>query len=342
MVGGMGVSILLGFIPMFFFAWFIYWLDRYEKEPLLLLVAAFLWGAVISAGVSFILNTLFGAGVYYITGSEGAANFSVSSIIAPIIEELAKGFAVLMILLVLRTEFDSILDGIIYGAVTALGFAATENAYYIFSMGFQISGWAGLWELAFIRIILVGWQHPFYTAFIGIGFGIARMNKSALAKLSAPLGGLFLAIFTHSLHNTLAPLLAYQGTFGGLIFASTIDWLGWGLMLLFIIILINKEKKLLQIHLQEEVKYNLITKNQLNMILSYSARIMLRMRILGSDLPGGIKALKTLNQQAGELAHKKNQFLKLGNESQNIEIIQGIRKKMYQASLVLRPITEQL
>lgn len=340
MIGGMLASIILGFVPMFIFAWLIYWLDRYEKEPIILLVAAFLWGAIISAGISFILNTVLGTGVYLLSGSEVAANFSVSSIIAPIIEECAKGIAVLLVLLFFHSEFDSILDGIIYGAVTALGFAATENAYYIFTMGFQVSGWAGLWELAFIRIILVGWQHPFYTAFTGIGLALARMNRSTVIKILAPVGGLFLAIFTHSAHNTLAPLLAYNGTAGSLLIASQIDWLGWGIMLIFIIVLINREKKLLVLYLQEEIQYNIITKNQYKIILSHSLRNMLRLRLFSSNIQGAYRALNILNQQAGELAHKKNQYLKFGDESNNLETIQSIRKELYHASTALRPMTE--
>jgi hypothetical protein len=232
------------------------------------------------------------------------------------------------------------LDGIIYGAVTALGFAATENAYYIYSMGFQVSGWSGLFELAFIRIILVGWQHPFYTAFTGIGLAIARLNKPLVVKLFAPIGGYALAVFTHSMHNTLAPLLASNGTLGGLIFASQLDWLGWLLMLIFILAMIYREKKLLQLHLVEEVKYNIITQAQYDMLLSPLARKALRVNIHHSSIKNGKQALKTLNQQTAELVHKKNQLMKFGDESGNLESIQSIRKKIYSASTCLRPLTD--
>jgi hypothetical protein len=36
------------------FAAFVYWLDRYEKEPVALLGAAFMWGVVIAAGGAYI------------------------------------------------------------------------------------------------------------------------------------------------------------------------------------------------------------------------------------------------------------------------------------------------
>ena len=125
-------ALFFGFVPMFMFAAFVNWLDRYEKEPKLLLGAAFLWGVVIAGGGAYILNTALGIGIYALTGSEGAAEFGTTSIAAPIIEEALKGLAVLVVFLMFRNEFDSVLDGVVYGAVTAMGFAAIENVLYIY------------------------------------------------------------------------------------------------------------------------------------------------------------------------------------------------------------------
>ena len=77
------VSLFFGFVPMFFFAALVYWLDRYEKEPKILLGATFFWGVVIAAGGAFIINTAFGIGIYVFTGSEGAAEIGTTSIVAP-------------------------------------------------------------------------------------------------------------------------------------------------------------------------------------------------------------------------------------------------------------------
>ena len=46
---GILASIFFGFVPMFLFAGFVYWIDRYEKEPKLLLGGVFIWGAVIAS-----------------------------------------------------------------------------------------------------------------------------------------------------------------------------------------------------------------------------------------------------------------------------------------------------
>ena len=205
------VSFIIGFGSALLFAYILYWLDRFEKEPLLLLGAVFLWGAVVAAGAAFIINTVLGIGIFVFTGSEAATNLTTGSIIAPLVEETLKGAAVLIVFLIFRREFDSVLDGIIYAGVAALGFAATENTYYIYSYGYQEGGWSGLFTLVFVRVILVGWQHPAYTALIGIGLAVARANRSWAVKIAAPLLGWAAAIFTHALHNTIASFASGAG-----------------------------------------------------------------------------------------------------------------------------------
>src|SRR3990172_3970442 len=244
------VSIFFGFAPMFLFAGFINWLDRYEKEPKALLGAAFMWGVLIAGGGAYIINTVLGLGVYIVTGSEGATDFATASIIAPVVEESLKGLAVLVVFFLFRKEFDSILDGIIYAGTTALGFAAIENVLYIYEYGYLESGWDGLWQLIFIRVILVGWQHPFYTAFTGIGLAIARMNRNVLVKVIAVLGGFATAVFAHAFHNTFGGLI---GGIEGLAIGTFVDWIGWFFMLLFIVWMVFNERNILKRHLHEKI-----------------------------------------------------------------------------------------
>ena len=47
-------AFFFGFVPMLLLAAFVNWLDRYEKEPILLLGGVFLWGAVVAAGSAFL------------------------------------------------------------------------------------------------------------------------------------------------------------------------------------------------------------------------------------------------------------------------------------------------
>jgi protease PrsW len=317
------VSIFFGFVPMFLFAAFINWLDRYEKEPKALLGAAFMWGVLIAGGGAYIINTVLGLGVYIVTGSEGATDFATASIIAPIVEESLKGLAVLVVFFLFRKEFDSVLDGIIYAGITALGFAAIENVLYIYNYGYQEGGWSGLWQLVFIRVILVGWQHPFYTAFTGIGLAIARMNRNFLVKILAVLGGFSAAVFTHAFHNTFGSLI---GGIEGLAIGTFVDWTGWFFMLVFIIWMIVSERNILKRHLQAEVHSGLISPAQYYTALSF-AQSGARLNALSS---GNYLATSRFYQVCGELAHKKEQYTRLGDEGGNQAIIEKLRGELTQ------------
>ncbi|HEY3311053.1 MAG TPA: PrsW family intramembrane metalloprotease [Anaerolineales bacterium] len=315
-------AIFFGFVPMFFFAYLLYWLDRYEKEPLPLLVGVFAWGLVVAAGGAFILNTLFGMTIFSLTGSESASNFATSSISAPFVEESLKGMAVLLVFLIFRREFDSLLDGIVYAGVTALGFAATENVLYIWR-GFEANGWDGFFQLVLIRVILVGWQHPFYTAFTGIGLAIARMNRSWTVKVIAPLTGFGLAMFTHSFHNTLADI----PFFGEMtcVVGSFLDWFGVMFMFLVILWATARERRKLVIHLEEEVQLDLISPAQYRTACSAWSQALARLKSL---FGGHFHTTNRFYQVCGELAHKKQQLFTLGEEQGNSAIIQQYRLEL--------------
>lgn len=319
---GLIVSVLIGFSTALLFAYILYWLDRFEKEPLLLLGGVFLWGAVVAAGSAFIINTTLGIGVFMFTGSDIATDLATGSIVAPLVEETLKGLAVLIVFLVFRREFDSILDGIIYAGVAALGFAATENAYYIYAYGFLENGWSGIFSLTFIRVILVGWQHPFYTAFFGIGLAMARLNKNWAVKILAPVLGLSLAMFTHGFHNTMASFLS---GLGGLAIGTLVDWSGWLIMFGIIVWATLREGKYLKKYLATEVQAGTITPAHLRTASSGWLQMFARM---GSIFTG--KYIKTARfyQVCGEYAHKRQQYATLGDESGNVAILQKLRAEL--------------
>ena len=328
---GLILSILLGFVPMLFFAGFIYWLDRYEREPFPIILAVFLWGAIVAAGGAFLINTTFGIGIFLVTGSEVATDFSTGSFIAPVVEEIMKGFAVLFVFLFIRREFDSILDGIIYAAIAALGFAATENAFYIYDKGFLESGMAGVIALSFIRIFLVGWQHPFYTSFIGIGLATARLSHKSYIKILAPLTGLSIAIFTHSFHNTLSSIL---NGFEGIAIGALFDWSGWLVMFIFILWNIGRERNLLIMYLRDEISQGILTQNQFQNACSASRQEIVRLKAIfaGKYLP-----TRDFFQICGELAHRKYLLAKVGQEIDNAEQVSQLRIKLKELSLKMAP-----
>ena len=311
------VSVLFAFIPTLLMAWFVYWLDRYEKEPVVLIGATFFWGMVIAAGSAFVINTVFGLGIYMVTGSDAISNQATASLVAPFVEEGLKGLAVLIVFLFFHKEFDSILDGIIYAGIAALGFAAAENVLYIYLYGYLQNGWHGLWSMVLIRDVVVAWQHPFFTAFTGIGLAVARINKNILAKIIAVPLGYGLAVFTHAFHNSFG---AWIGGFPGFALGSLIDWSGWFIMFLFIIMMITREHNILKKQLSEEVTAGIITDGQYRRALSpLTASIALFL--------GGFKASR-FYQACGELALKKEQLKETGDEDGNQKIIDTLRNEL--------------
>jgi hypothetical protein len=218
----------------------------------------------------------------------------------------------LIVLFLFKKEFDSILDGIIYAGIVAIGFAASENVLYMMDRGYNAAGWPGLFDTAWTRLVVIAWVHPFFTAFTGIGLAIARLNRNILVKIIAIVGGFALAVFAHFFHNGLAIFL--PGWLGTLF-----DWFGWFIMGIFIVWMVHSERGKLQRYLKEEVAAGLITESQYQRSLS-----PLNMTLAGF----GGKATARFYQACGELAHKKEQLRKLGDEGGNTEIIESIRKEL--------------
>lgn len=303
---------------MFAYALFVYWLDRYEKEPKLLLGGVFWWGVLVAGLGACVINTSFELGAFIATGSESFSNLATTSVVAPLSEELLKGAAVAVIYFVFRKEFDSILDGIIYGSMVGLGFSALENTLYIFGYGYLESGWSGLAANAVVRIVLIGWLHACMTAFTGIGFAVARLTKNPLVKIIAPFMGLMIAISIHAFHNSLSHFIAAQGlaSLGYMILG---DLPGYAVIVSLIVWANIHERAILKKQLAGEVQRGLISSAEYQKALS---PFTLTTAIFQS------RSASRFYHLLGELAHKKNQRQKLGDEGRNSEMIEALRHQI--------------
>ncbi len=248
-MSALSISLAAAIIPTIIHVLIFYWADRYEREPLWLIIAAFGWGAVPAIIVSVVGEFLLGW--QWINGPESIAGSIVSgAVIAPVVEELAKGLALVAIFLFMRHEFDGVLDGVVYGALIGFGFAMTENFFY-FIGAYDEGGYSQLTMVIFLRAVLFGMNHAFYTGLTGIGLGLARTARSQGAALFWICFGLIAAIVTHSLHNLGASLaeinllglgLSLLVAAGGIILVFTAILLSW-----------RHERFCLQVELAEEV-----------------------------------------------------------------------------------------
>ena len=304
-LSGVLLSVLLGAIPMALYAVVLTWFDRYEKEPWPLMFGVFLWGAVVAAGSALIINTVFGLGFMFVTGSESLASIGMAVLVAPVVEETVKGLAVLGVFLYFYHEFDSVLDGIIYGSLVGFGFAAAENVNYIFT-GFSEAGVEGLFFTAFVRVILIAFLHATLTSFTGIGFAVARLSQGWVRYL-APFAGYAAAIFSHAFHNGLASM----GNVLVCLLGSVLDWLGFLGLFVFILYLVWREGKIMRQHLREEVGLGTMSPGQFQAACSVVGQMSARWGALGG---GRWRSATQFYDLCGELAFKKYQLARVGAE----------------------------
>lgn len=222
------ISLGAAFVPTLLYVLLFYWADRYEREPAWLAFVTFIWGAIPAIIISIIAETTVGVPLLQ-SPSTLAADLMEGAVVAPIVEELAKGLALLWIFYRYRQEFDGVLDGVVYGALVGFGFAMTENFFY-FIGAYMESGWGGLTVLIYLRAIVFGLNHALYTSLMGIGLGIARNRRHPLARAGWILSGLLAAMLTHALHNLGAGLTSVNAlSFGLSLFTAAA---GLGLLLL--------------------------------------------------------------------------------------------------------------
>lgn len=208
------VGVLLAVVPLIIVLVGIHLVDAWEPEPRGILLFAFLWGAAVSVGAAlafdFALQTVqtaLGAGRSDMSDMLGAV------VQAPIVEETAKGFGVLLVLWIFRRQFDGPVDGIVYAATVAAGFAFVENVqYFSVQAARQASGFGGdLGTVFVIRALMAPFGHIIYTSCTGFFLGLAARRTGGVGAVGYFVVGLIPAILLHALWN--GALVVVSGSF---------------------------------------------------------------------------------------------------------------------------------
>lgn len=322
------LSCVAAFIPAIIYLAIIYWFDRYEKEPLWLLTATFFWGAVPSIILALIFNLIFGLPFYALAG-EGVGDALVATLVAPPVEETAKGLALLGIFFFLRHEIDSLLDGIIYGAMVGMGFAMVENVFYFVGI-FEEGGYEAWSMLVFLRAIVFGLNHSLFASLTGLGLAVARLTTNTGVRIGAPILGWSGAVALHFLHNLAASTQQLLFCFAALI----ADWGGVWLMLLIIIWALVQERRWIREYLAEEVAWGTLTTSQYEMACSGRKRFFHRTNMLFSQGPVAFWKAGNFYHQCSELAYKKHHF-KLHQDKKSEQLIPVFRQKISELSRLI-------
>jgi len=178
--------ILLAFAPGLFWLWFIYKKDSFEPEPRRLVIKMFLLGVGIALPASY-FNAYYSYNLFLVT-----------VIAAPIIEEYLK-FWVVRHFAFPMADFNEPMDGIVYAAAVALGFASIENVFYLIQSlkGGQFT------HTLIARSLLSVPAHAIFTSMSGYAMALTKFyyfpNRDEII-----LRGLFVAMGLHALFNFLA------------------------------------------------------------------------------------------------------------------------------------------
>ena len=291
LVGG----IVLAVLPLPVYVLLALWIDRFEKEPVWMLAAAFLWGATAAVFFAFILNTLFEA---IMSGSLGAgAPVATAVLSAPFVEELAKGFALVIFFLWKRDEFDNVLDGIIYATMVGLGFAMTENILY-YGKALAAGGLGASLVTFVLRGVVSPFAHPLFTSMTGIGLGLARQApRGSWLKMAAPAAGICAAMFLHFLWNFSASLGAMF--FLAYVIVMVPAFLG---LITMAIVSLRQEGRIIREHLLPELRNGLLPEREYHALCTVGGRIGGAWRAFGSGGWAERRRRLRLQDLASELA----------------------------------------
>ena len=226
----------------------IWALDLFEREPISLVLAAFLWGGVVATGLAITTNTAFLEALAKLAGPNFAQAWG-AAIVAPPVEETFKYLGVVMIYLVARTEIDDLFDGFVYGALIGLGFAAVENVQYFIQAVASAGGGDQvgpvLW-MFLLRSLLVGaYMHVLWTGLTGLGFAyyVTQRHQPRQKRLLYAAGLFVLGVVAHVIWNS--PLLTgLLSDIGGIVVFGVIKGLPFlGFLALLVVLARRRERR---------------------------------------------------------------------------------------------------
>jgi len=162
--------LLLALAPAILLMMYVYFRDRYEKEPIGLILKGILLGAVIIFPVGLIENyiTVFGKGLGKFSGAAYQG-----FIVAGATEEAFK-FLMVYILIWRNRNFNEKFDGIVYAVSVSLGFAAIENLFYVFSNNSV--------QVGLLRAVTAVPGHTIFGIVMGFYLGMARFSIAERGK----------------------------------------------------------------------------------------------------------------------------------------------------------------
>jgi protease PrsW len=249
-------SAVAAFVPMFIYLLLIWRFDKYDREPFLLIIRNYLWGALGAIFFALVGSYILSFFVSIFVHDKESLTRIETILIAPFVEETTKG--IFLFVTVNSRKFDNMTDGIVYGGAIGLGFGMTENFLYFITSTGSLTSWV---SLVIVRTLFTAVMHCVSTATLGAFLGYAKF-KNLFYKLTFPFLGLASAMFIHFAWNLM---ITFEKT----------ELLGFIFMLITILIFIvvfsisvSNDRNILYNELLEEAKNGIIPMNHIPILNS--------------------------------------------------------------------------
>jgi RsiW-degrading membrane proteinase PrsW (M82 family) len=272
------------------------WLDRFESEPTRYLVGAFLWGALVAAVVAALFNTGAVAVLEATTDPQSALQ-TTAVLVAPWVEEAAKGALVVLVWLLVKREFDGVTDGMVYAGICAAGFAFTENIQYL-ATAWTEGGSEAFTGTFVARCLLSPFAHPMFTVMFGVGVGVAATSRTWMPRILGPLLGYLLAVLSHALWN----LAAVSGGRGMVVVYLLVEVPIFLAFLGFVVWVRRREGRLIGTFLRPYADAGWLSAAEVTMLSSMRLRREARAWARANTGRAGLAAMRAFQDTASELA----------------------------------------
>jgi RsiW-degrading membrane proteinase PrsW (M82 family) len=146
---------------------FIYYKDKYNKEPVWMLLLAFVLG-ILSIIPAVIIQVASGVNSNLIQSKDGLTVAYFTFCIIAMSEEGSK-FLMLRAFIFPRKHFDDPFDGIVYAVMIGMGFATIENIGYVYENG---------WRTGILRMFLSVPAHGTFAVLMGYFTGFAKFKTN--------------------------------------------------------------------------------------------------------------------------------------------------------------------
>lgn len=176
--------------PVILIFTYIYFRDKYEREPLGHLILSFVLGAIAAYPV-LIIGDILAKALGTNDNSGFIALFFHVLIVIALVEEGMK-YAVLRFYNYNLKEFNEPYDGIMYAVAVAMGFAALENILYVTKYGY---------ETGILRMFTAVPSHAAFGTAMGYYVGLAKFEGQIKNATWLHLKGLGLAVIFHTIYD---------------------------------------------------------------------------------------------------------------------------------------------